>query len=68
MELEQIRQSPGLRRENRASPQSQPKPPDRRNQRSRRQGQPASGPETEGEQSDDGPGIEEQDGEGKVGE
>ncbi len=44
-ELEQLRQGPGCRRENQASPPAQPKPTNRRNQRSRRQGQPAPGPD-----------------------
>ena len=62
-ELEALRQGPGRRRENQASPPAPPKPANRRNQRSRRQQQqPEPGPEpgAEGEPGDDGePGDEE---------
>ncbi len=82
-ELEQLRQGPGRRKENGGQPPSQPKPPDRRNQRSKRQGQPAPGPEAEAdaegdqdnEEQDDEKQVNgweqgngEQDGEGEAGE
>ena len=69
-ELEQLRQGPGQRKENQASPPSQPKPPDRRNQRSKRQvQQPAPGPEPEAEggpDDDEEPVNGEPDGEGEA--
>ena len=64
-ELAELRQGPRRRQENQASPPAQPKPPNRRNQRSRRQGHPAAEPEAEaeaeGEQSNEELSIEEQD-------
>ena len=60
-ELEQLRQGPGRRRENQASPPAPPKPANRRNQRSRRQPAPGPEPETEGE-----PVNGEPDGEGEA--
>ena len=69
-ELELLRQGPGQRKQNQASPPAQPTPPDRRNQRSKRQGQqPAPGPEPEAEGKpgdDDGLVNGEPDGEGEA--
>ena len=69
-ELEQLRQGPGQRKENQASPPAPPKPANRRNQRSRRQQQqPAPGPEpeAEGEPGDDEEPVNgEPDGEGEA--
>ena len=68
-ELEQLRQGPGRRRENQANSPAQPKPTNRRNQRSRRQGQPAPGPDAEVEQGYDEEADDvEPDGEGEAGE
>ena len=68
-ELEQLRQGPGRRKENQASPPAQPKPTNRRNQRSRRQGQPAPEPGAEGEPGDDEErGNGERDGDEEAGE
>ena len=64
-ELEQLRQGPGQRKENQASPPPQPKPQDRRNRRSKRQGQPAPGPEAEADAEGD-QDNEEQDDEKQV--
>ena len=52
-ELEALRQGPGRRKENGGKPPAPPKPPDRRNQRSRRQPAPGPEPEAEGEPGDD---------------
>ena len=59
-ELAELRQGPGRRQENQASPPAQPKPNSRRNQRSRRQGQQAPGPEAEAEGEQNGEGEAEE--------
>ena len=68
-EVAELRQGTGQRRENQASPPSQPKPANRRNPRSRRQQQHAPGaePKTEGEPGDDEEPVNgEPDGEGET--
>ncbi len=70
-ELEQLRQGPRRRQENQAGPPAQPRPANRRNQRSRRQGQLAPGTESEPDGGEEVGQEEEQaygepDGEGEV--
>ena len=64
-ELAELRQGQGQRRENQASPPAQPKSTNRRNPRSRRQGQPApvsdTWAEAEGEQDNEEKDDEERD-------